>query len=111
MEHIFPQSKINNTNKDYIHGVGDLTFLEKALNASKQDNETSTSDRFGDSSFITTKLMIKGNRYEGITNPKIDHIQENIIPLCVDKETINNFESSIIIRRDAIARKIKEILS
>jgi hypothetical protein len=111
MEHIFPQSKMSDTNKDYIHGVGDLTFLEKALNASKQDNETSTSDRFGDSSFITTKLMIKGNRYEGIINPDIKHIQENIIPLCVDKETINNFESSIIIRRDAIAHKIKEILS
>lgn len=111
MEHIFPQSKISDTNKDYIHGVGDLTFLEKALNASKQDNETSTSDRFGDSSFITTKLMIKGNRYEGIKNSDIDYIQKNIIPLCVDEKTINNFESSIIIRRDAIAHKIKEILS
>ncbi len=111
IDHIFPQSKENEMNEDYINGVGNLTFLEKSLNASKQDNESSTSDRYGDSSFITTKIMINGNRYEGLTNFQMKNIRENIIPLCVDKETINNFESSIINRRDEIARKIKEFLS
>lgn len=111
IDHIFPQSKENETNEDFINGIGNLTFLEKSLNASKQDDESTTSDRYGDSSFITTKIMINSNRYEGLTNPQMKDIRENIIPFCVDKNTINNFESSIICRRDEIARKTKEFLS
>jgi hypothetical protein len=84
--------------------------LEKSLNASKQDDETSTSDRYADSSFISTKLIVDGNRYEGLTNQQIETIQKNIIPFHAEKAVINNFERRIEERANEIAYKIKEFL-
>ena len=68
IDHILPKNNENDSNESFIDSIGNLTFLEKTLNGSKQNNETMTSERYTDSSFISTKLMIKGNRYENLTN-------------------------------------------
>lgn len=111
IDHILPQNKENENNETFIDTIGNLTFLEKSLNASKQDDEASTSDRYGDSSFISTKLMVDGNRYEGLTAQQIDSVRENVIPFSADRETINNFEDRIQHRSNEIARRIKEFLN
>lgn len=110
IDHIFPQNKRNNNNEEEIDSIGNLTLLEKTLNASKGDDETSTADRYGDSSFISTKLMVDGNRYEGLTGQEIDSLRKNVIPFSSDRETINNFEDRISERKNAIACLIKEFL-
>lgn len=112
IDHILPQSKENENNETLIDSIGNLTFLEKTLNASKQDDETSTADRYGDSSFISTKLMVDGNRYEGLTGSQIDSVRKDIIPFSCDRETINNyFEERINVRSNEIARSMKAFLS
>lgn len=111
IDHILPRNKENEDNETFIDSIGNLTFLEKALNASKQDNETSTADRYADSSFISTKLMVAENRYEGLTSQQIDSVRKNVIPFVADKETINNFEDRIKDRTNEIARKMKDFLS
>lgn len=111
IDHIFPQSQKNDSNELEIDSIGNLTFLEKVLNGSKQDNETSTFDRYCDTSFISTKLMIDGNRYEGLTNQQIKYLQNKIVPFLTDKETINNFENRIKERTTAIANMMRRELS
>jgi hypothetical protein len=111
IEHILPQSQENEHNEAFIGSIGNLTFLEKSLNASKQDDTTSTADRYSDSSFITTKLMVDGNRYEGLTNQQIEALRANVIPFTTDKDTINNFETGIIDRSNAIAMRIRDFLN
>lgn len=110
IDHIFPQRNRDESNEDFIDSIGNLTFLEKSLNASKQDDECLTSERYADSSFISTKLMIKNNRYENLTNRELEILRQNIIPYCTDKDTINNFRDEIDVRRNSIAMKIKEFL-
>lgn len=110
LDHIFPKSNENHENEAEIDSIGNLTFLEKSLNASKNDNNCLTSERYSDSSFISTKLMIQGNRYEGMSNDEIKNISENILPYTADKDTINNFEDEIVKRKNQIAIKIQEYL-
>lgn len=111
IDHILPQSKENENNETLIDSIGNLTFLEKTLNASKQDDEASTANRYGDSSFISTKLMVDGNRYEGLTEQQIVSVMKNVIPFSADRETINNFEGRIKDRSNEIARKIRDFLN
>lgn len=111
IDHILPQSKENENNETLIDSIGNLTFLEKTLNASKQDDVASTANRYGDSSFISTKLMVDGNRYEGLTEQQIVSVMKNVIPFSADRETINNFEGRIKDRSNEIARKIRDFLN
>ena len=55
IDHIMPQSNKNQDNEEYIDSIGNLIFLEKTLNGSKNDDSDSTSKRYSDSSFISTK--------------------------------------------------------
>ena len=111
IDHILPQNKENDENEAFIDSIGNLTFLEKTLNGSKQDDESLTSERYTDSSFISTKLMVKGNRYEGLTNDECEILRNDVIPYSTDKDTINNFEDQIERRKVEIAIKIKDFLN
>lgn len=110
LDHIFPRSKKTDDNEKDIDSIGNLVFLEKSLNASKQDVELATSEKYGDSSFISTKLIIRGNRYEGLTNEQIVSISENVIPYNGSKDMINNFSTDLIrSRENDIASLIKKL--
>ena len=112
LDHILPKSKENYNNDMIIDGIGNLVLLEKSLNASKQNKETLNSRKYSDSSFITTKLMIKGNRYESLTNEEIDGLyRTKVVPFYTSEEKINNFENEIEIRRNEIIFKIKDFLT
>ena len=112
LDHILPKSKENNNNDMIINGIGNLVLLEKSLNASKQDKQILNSKKYSDSSFITTKLLIKGNRYESLTNEEIDNLYTTkVVPFCTNEDKINNFESEIEIRRNEIILKIKDFLT
>ena len=111
LDHIMPKSLINDDNEDVIHSIGNLTFLEKSLNISKNDTQELTSVIYSDSSFITTKLIIDGNRYESLSNDKILDVTTNILPYHTDDKTINNFSAeNIKDRRNRIAEKVREYL-
>lgn len=111
IDHVFPRSNENEKNEGYIDSIGNLVFLEKSLNGSKQNDESSSSERYTDSSFISTKLMIDGNRYEGLSNEECEAVREKVIPYHKDKDTINNFEEHIEYRRNEIALRVKSILT
>lgn len=110
-DHIMPKSLRNDGNEDVIDSIGNLTFLEKPLNSSKNDTQEVASVRYSDSSFITTKLIIDGNRYESLSNDNISDVTTNILPYHTDDKTINNFSvENITDRRNRIAEKVREYL-
>lgn len=112
IDHIMPQSKKSQDNEEYIDSIGNLAFLEKTLNGSKNDDGDSTSKRYSDSSFISTKLIVQGNRYEGLKNEEIKGLQENIIPYTATENNVNQFDvSQINERKNRIAYEIRNVLS
>lgn len=111
IDHIYPRSNMNSENEEFIDSIGNLTFLEQSLNASKQAFSEKTSERYGDSSFISTKLMIDGYRYEDLSNEECKRVRDEVIPLCVSKDEINNFEGNIKQRANAYAIKVRDFLT
>ena len=111
VEHIMPYSLKNDDNAVFINGIGNLTLLESSLNRSKGDNSKATSERYNDTSFITTKLINEKSRYEGLTNAELANVRNNNIPYSCTEETLNNFNvNDIKIRKNTMLKILKDFL-
>lgn len=111
IEHIMPQDKKNEDNDVFVDGIGNLVLLESSLNSSKRNNAEATSKRYTDSSFITTKLILKDARYEGLTNNQLADLRNNDIPFCCTEENLNAFDETMIKqRKNCISKIIRDFL-
>lgn len=112
IEHIMPKSLKNDDNVMYINGIGNLTLLESSLNSAKIDVAGRTSERYNDSSFITTKLINEDSRYEGLTNKELTMLRDKMIPFCCSDVTLNSFSvDEIKQRKTGFLKFIRNFLS